>query len=252
MDMDIEENRTQEQEQKRSYYHYQGQGGTVHCSNVIVDDNFIMSLLNVIEVKDWTAFESIALSSSSIFIALTAAIANCPIFNGMTLLHSVARYNAPLTLVTRMIEICPEMTIARDCLGRTALHVAAGCRASPALIKAIANANPAACDATDEDGTTPLHFACDSSCVLFEDERSFLPQGPPPDHDAIRALLSESIRASTIECKDEITPVENAILSGASIKTVKLLQSSASKYLKLQKEKDECCGQRPFMNLIRD
>eukprot|EP00573_Skeletonema_grethae_P005433 CAMPEP_0201706288 /NCGR_PEP_ID=MMETSP0578-20130828/48292_1 /ASSEMBLY_ACC=CAM_ASM_000663 /TAXON_ID=267565 /ORGANISM="Skeletonema grethea, Strain CCMP 1804" /LENGTH=90 /DNA_ID=CAMNT_0048194711 /DNA_START=493 /DNA_END=765 /DNA_ORIENTATION=- len=84
---------------------------------------------------------------------------------------------------------------ARDCLGRTALHVAAaaGCRASPALIKSIAKANPVACDAADDDGNTPLHLECDSSCVLFEFERPLSPQ-EPPDHDAISisALLSLS------------------------------------------------------------
>jgi len=119
-----------------------------------------------------------------------------PMFNGMTLLHSVACF-APFTLVTRMVKICPEMTFARarDCLGRTALHVAAaaGCRASPALIKSIAKANPVACDAADDDGNTPLHLECDSSCVLFEFERPLSPQ-EPPDHDAISisALLSLS------------------------------------------------------------
>ncbi len=248
MSIDIEEDRTQAQE--RCYYHYHGQGDTEQCSNVIVKDISIIALLNLIEVKDWAVFESIALSNPSTFRALTAAIANCPILNGMTMLHAVVRYNAPLYVVAKMIETCPEMMTARDCLGRTALHVAAGCGASPALIKAIANANPAACDAADEDGNTPLHFACDSSCVLFGGQRSLLSQELPPDHDAIRALLSESIRASTMECNNEMTPLEHAILSGASIETVKLLQCAASKYLKLQK--GQSCGQSPSVHLIRD
>ena len=241
--------------------HKEDETMVMSCSNEIFDDYNILSLLNLIKVQDWTMFQSIALSSSSFFKALAAAIANRQIFNGMTLLHAVVRYNAPLTLVTKMMDNCPEMTTARDCLGRTALHVAAGCRASPAVIKAVAQVNPAACDATDQDGNTPLHFACDSSCVLFEDDRNRnrSPQEkppPPPDDDAIAALLSESIHAATIECHEEINPVEHAILSGASIKSVKLLQSSASKYLELQKKKKKrhSCVKRPFVtvNLIRD
>jgi hypothetical protein len=217
--------------------------------NIILDDYSIIALLNLIQVKDWTMFQSIVLSSPSCFKALSSSVENCPEFNGMTLLHAVVRGNAPLDLVTEMMEICPKMTTARDCLGRTALHVAAGCRVSPALIKAVARVNPAACDATDEDGNTPLHFACDSSCVLFQ--RPLSPQEQePPDHDAICALLSESIRAATIECNEEMTPVEHAIMSGASIKTVKLLQSAASKYLQLQKK--QACGQSHVVNLIRD
>jgi len=219
--------------------------------NIILDDYdySIIALLNLIQVKDWTMFQSIVLSSPSCFKALSASVENYPEFNGMTLLHAVVRGNAPLALVTEMMEICPKMTTARDCLGRTALHVAAGCRVSPALIKAVARVNPAACDATDEDGNTPLHFACDSSCVLFQRPLSSQEQ-EPPDHDAICALLSESIRAATIECNEEMTPVEHAIMSGASIKTVKLLQSSASKYLQLQKK--QACGQSHIVNLIRD
>ena len=172
----------------KRYSHQEEEG-----SDVTVDDNSIFALVCLIEMKDWTRFQSIALSSSSFFQALSDAIVDRPMFNGMTLLHSVVRYNAPFTLVTRMMKMCPEMTFTRDCLGRTALHVAAGCRASPALIKAIAKANPVACDTADDDRNTPLHLACDSSCVLFEFERPLSPQ-EPPDHDAISisALLSLS------------------------------------------------------------
>lgn len=50
-------------------------------------------------------------------------------------------------------------------LGRTPLHIAAGSRTSPSLIKLLAYAHPAACDDTDNYGKTPLHYACDNSCV---------------------------------------------------------------------------------------
>jgi len=184
-------------------------------SEVIVGDSLI-AFLNLIQMKDWEMFQYLALSSSTCFKALAATIADCPEFNGMTLLHAVVRFNPPLHLVAKMMEICPEMTTARDGLGRTPLHVAAGCRASPAVIKMVANADPTACDVKDDDGNTPLHFACDSSCVLFEGPRP--PQQEPPDHDAICALLSESVYAATIEDNEEVT-----------------LQSSASQCLKSQK-----------------
>jgi len=148
----------------------------------------------------------------------------------MNLLHAVARYGAPLTIVAKMIEICPELPSATDCLGRTPLHVAAGMGASPALIKLIAHACPAACDAPDEDGKTPLHFACDSSCELFEDDadNKTTSSRATPNHDSIIALLSESLRAATIEDMDDMNPLEYAIMSGASLQTVKLLQKASS------------------------
>ncbi len=79
MAMDFhEEDRTQAQERCYYHYHYHGQGGTEHCFDIIVDNNSIIALLNLILVKDWAVFESIALSSPSTFRALTAAIAKWP------------------------------------------------------------------------------------------------------------------------------------------------------------------------------
>jgi hypothetical protein len=149
----------------------------------------------------------------------------------MTLLHAVVRSNPPLDMVAKMMEICPDLPAAKDCLGRTPLHVAAGSAAAPKLITLIAHAHPASCDATDEYGKTPLHFACDSSCELFEDDADdqSMPRGVC--HDAIRALLSESLLAATIEDLGEMNALEYAILSDAQLKTVKMLQRAACETL---------------------
>jgi hypothetical protein len=187
-------------------------------------------LLDLIDKQDWLTFRSAALSSFACFRAITAAIANFPELNGMTLLHAVVRYNPPLELVADMITICPDLLASKDCLGRTPLHVAAGSAASPTLIKLIAHANPASCDVTDEDGKTPLHIACDSSCELFQDNMNqSRPSSREVCHDAIRALLSESLHAATVEDTDEMNPIEYAILSDAQLKTVKMLQKAAGK-----------------------
>ena len=150
----------------------------------------------------------------------------------MTLLHAVVRCNPPLDIVTKMIEICPDLPAAKDCLGRTPLHVAAGSAAKPRLIKLIAHAHPASCDAQDEDGKTPLHFACDISCVLFEDDDA-TNQSMPREvcHDTVSSLLSESLLAATIEDMDEMNPLEYAIMSDAELNTVKLLQKASCKTL---------------------
>lgn len=186
-------------------------------------------LLDLIGMQDWNTFRSAALSSSAFFRDLTNYISNCPEFNGMTLLHAVVRCNPPLDIVAKMMDICPDLPASKDCLGRTPLHVAAGSAATPMLIKLIAHANPASCDATDEDGKTPLHFACDSFCELFQDDVN---QSRPPRevcHDTIRALLAMSLHAATIDDIDERNPVEYAILSGAQLPTVKMLQKASSK-----------------------
>eukprot|EP00985_Skeletonema_marinoi_P020843 scaffold12463_cov110-Skeletonema_marinoi.AAC.1 len=137
--------------------------------------------------------------------------------NGMTFLHVIVRDNPPLDIVGNIIKLCPEMASARDGLGRTPLHIAAGSKVSPLLLKLIARAYPAACDAQDEDGRTPLHFVCDTSFVLFSDND---PSQKASQHEqAVVALLSESSYSSTIEDADEMSPLEHAIMCVASLKT---------------------------------
>ena len=186
-------------------------------------------LLQIIEQQDWATFQSVALSDPAYFLAITGAIENCPQYNGMTLLHAVARCNPPSEIVAEMLKICPDLSAAKDCLGRTPLHVAAGSAAAPRVIKLIAHANPTSCNAKDEDGKTPLHFACDITCELFEGDIPIKQVPRKVCHDTIRALLSESIHASTIEDLDEMNSVEYAIMSDAQLKTVKMLQWASSR-----------------------
>ena len=189
--------------------------------------NSIVTLLGIVESQNWHTLEKLALSNPATFRALCKAVAGCEEFHGMTLLHAVVRYDPPLNVVAKMIEICPDLLSAMDCLGRTPLHVAAGMGASPRLIKLIAHSCPSSCIAQDEDGKTPLHFACDSSCELFEDDSSSLSRSTV-DHESIRVLLSADLHAATMEDLDEMNPLEYAILSDAELNTVKLLQKAAA------------------------
>ena len=195
----------------------------------------IAILLHIIESKDWQNFEKLALSNPETFRALCKAIAGCEEFHGMNLLHAVARCAPPLTIVAMMIVCCPDLPSATDCLGRTPLHVAVGLGASPDLIKLIAHSWPAACISPDEDGKTPLHIACDTSCELFADDSTKTsPSRASPDHDSIRYLLSVCPHAATMEDLDEMSPLEYAILSDAEMDTVELLQTAASISLRIQ------------------
>ena len=98
----------------------------------------------------------------------------------------------------------------------------------------------------DDEGKTPLHFACDSSCVLFEDQvdidendASTSNQESAPNHKSIVALLSVSLHATTLEDDEEMSPLEHAIMSNASLKTVKLLQAATRKgHIQMEKEKE--------------
>ena len=210
-------------------------------------------LLGLIDAREWDTFRSYTLEPSPAhFRARTDIITQIPEFNGMTLLHAALKCDPPLELVRDMIRICPELKAARDCLGRTPLHVAAGSGAAPSLIKILVHACPAACDVQDVDGKTPLHFACDSSCVLFVDDHRNKESSTPksaPCHDVICALLSGSLAAATVEDADEMNPIENAIMSSASLTSIKLLQTAASKHLRAASASTSCsCPGPPTMS----
>lgn len=198
----------------------------------------IGDILELIVLQDWQTFSNNVLSRPALFQNITRAVSACSELNGTTLLHATVRCSPPLDIVAQIIRLCPDMPAAKDCLGRTPLHVAAGSKASASLIEFLAHACPAACDAQDEEGKTPLHFVCDSSYVLFEeedhhDECHNPPSKQPPLHEAVVALLSYSIHAATLEDDEEMSPLEHAIMSNASLKTVKLLQSVTSKGMQL-------------------
>jgi ankyrin repeat protein len=202
-------------------------------SKVLLDPVGI--LLGLTKSEDWKMLRTlIAVSSPDCFRAIASSIPSIsePGLNGTTILHAIVRHNPPLDIVGIIIMLCPDMPASRDGLGWTPLHIAACSNASPLLLKFIARAYPAACDAQDEEGKTPLHFVCEPCSILSEDDRSSKPQEASIHHEAVVALLSESMHAATMEDDEEMTPLEHAIMNGASLKTVKLLQSAAAKTLR--------------------
>ena len=207
----------------------------------------IAHTLKLLIRRDWDTLRSTVLSDPALFRNICSAIAACSELNGMTILHAALRFNPPLDIVAQMIRICPYLTAATDCLKRTPLHVAAGCKASATLIKRIARSYPVACVVQDAEGKTPLHLACDSSCVLFEDQNDNVDENDAStsnqesalNHKSIIALLSISLHATTLEDDEEMSPLEHAIMSNASLKTVKLLQAATRKgHIQMEKEKE--------------
>ena len=212
----------------------------------------IGDILQLFVLKDWETFRSAVLSNPTMFRNVAGAVSSCSQLNGMTLLHAAARYDAPLAIVSRMIELCPHMTSAQDCLGRTPLHVAAAGVGSGAtssnLLKLIAHADPAVCDVQDEEMKTPLHIACDNSCVLFEedyDDEEYdgadLPP-PPPCHMSVKTLLACSLRPVTLQDAEGKSPLQHAVASNALSETITLLQAAVMKSSSRKRPINELMG----------
>lgn len=191
--------------------------------------SFVTVLLNMIDTRDWATFKRVALQQPLSFQSLANIIVSCKEYNGVTFLHAAVRNNPPLEIIAEIIQICPDSPRARDCLNRTPLHVAAGTNASVAVVQYLVRSYPEACNIQDEDGRTPLHFACDSECLLFEGDQG---RRGPPAFEVVRALLSGSVKAASMEDEDCTSPLEYAIISNAEVKVVKILQQAAQLHMR--------------------
>mmetsp|Transcript_4776 Transcript_4776/g.9838 ORF Transcript_4776/g.9838 Transcript_4776/m.9838 type:complete len:227 (-) Transcript_4776:154-834(-) len=185
---------------------------------------YLSNILQMIDCQNWQAFQSTILNNPKFFQAFSHKISQCSELNGMTFLHACVRFNPPAHIVQLIVKLNRESANSVDCLGRTALHIAAGTRADISTIQILTEVCPIAVDIQDEDGKTPLHFACDSSCELFEGDENL--QRPPPCLDSIKVLLSTSPVSVATEDEDGISPLEYAIMSEASCKMVSLLQKA--------------------------
>ncbi|KAL9187778.1 hypothetical protein ACHAXT_006156 [Thalassiosira profunda] len=201
----------------------------------------LVALFRLIEANDWHRLEAQFLSDADgtqTFRRLAAMVAKSKSFNGMTVLHACVRFSPPHAVVNKMVALCPDAAASRDCLDRTPLHVAAGTGAGAAVVKVLADACPSAAMVQDQDGRTPLHLACDSSCELFEDDRSRGVRRGPPSYRTVGVLLSAALGAAVLEDEDGMSAIEYALFSGADLQTVRLIQRAAQK-VHLQKEKEK-------------
>ena len=139
-------------------------------------------------------------------------------------LHACARFNPPAHIVTGLLELVPESPSCVDCMGRTPLHIAAGMRANLSTIQLLTDVYPAACAIPDKDGMTPLHLACDSACELFVGDEQCC-EREPPSYDVVSMIINAWPSVVPQEDNYDRSALEYAILSGAPMKVVRLLQA---------------------------
>ena len=80
-----------------------------------------------------------------------------------------------------------------------------------------------ACAMLDTDGKTPLHLACDSACSLFMGDEGC--ERDPPSTDLVSTMIKACPPVVCWEDNDGKSALEYAILSGAPIEVVRLLQA---------------------------
>lgn len=123
--------------------------------------NYLCILLQTIDSRNWDALEQMLRTNPRKFSSVSEAISRSSQLNGMTILHACIRFNPPPTIVQIILRLAPFAAGSVDCLRRTPLHIAAAIRADQQSIALLIDACPDACAIQDDDGKTPLHFACD-------------------------------------------------------------------------------------------
>jgi hypothetical protein len=72
---------------------------------------------------------------------------------------------------------------------------------------------------------TPLHLVCNSICEIYTGDEEDCTCGDTPTCDVISTLLKAYPTAVTLEDKEGTSALEHAILSGAPVDVVNLLQT---------------------------
>eukprot|EP00578_Thalassiosira_sp_NH16_P012902 CAMPEP_0181115656 /NCGR_PEP_ID=MMETSP1071-20121207/21544_1 /TAXON_ID=35127 /ORGANISM="Thalassiosira sp., Strain NH16" /LENGTH=256 /DNA_ID=CAMNT_0023199869 /DNA_START=25 /DNA_END=795 /DNA_ORIENTATION=- len=206
----------------------EGGGGSAMAAKRLAQH--LALLHEVIRSRRWSAFDSIVLSKHGVFRMICDAISSETHagFEGSTLMHACLRYDPPLAIVAKIMKMTPpsDRTAAlraRDCLGRTPLHVATAHGADPKTIKMLGSVDPSTCSLLDDGGRSPLHLVCGgSSC----------------SEGTVRALLSTSLHPVLLEDEDGMSALEYAIVSDASLEVVNLLQKAAM-HLHQEKERQQ-------------
>jgi ankyrin repeat protein len=141
-------------------------------------------------------------------------------------LNLCIQHDPPTYIVELLLLTSPESLTHFDSFHRTPLHIAVGTGANLSVVRLLAYAHPAACSVRDVDGKTPLILACDSgSCgKLYENDFRDETTWESPSIALVWTLIHAYPLSITLEDDDETNALEHAIISGASIEVVEVIQ----------------------------
>jgi len=113
--------------------------------------------------------------------------------------------------------------------GRYPVHVAMANGCTPEVIRFLVETKPLLVGTQDVFGRTPMHYAGEYSKNFIDDYFEF------PDFNEVQrnklevavVLIAAAPQSVNIEDKDEMNPIEHALLNGSSIKVIKAMQRAS-------------------------
>jgi hypothetical protein len=166
--------------------------------------------------------------------------------SGVMAIHMAMRQHPPIDIVASLMRFNPLLTAQLDTFGRTPLHVAAANGASPHVIRFLLQQDVGAAAKLDCEGKTPLHLCCEHCCSEGKCDpglgKGILVKGPMSE--ALKMLAKAFPDSLNREDEMEMSPLEHAIVNGADVKVVKLLQKlSVIVWRKIAKEEPDFYGE---------
>jgi len=144
--------------------------------------------------------------------------------------HSVlmllCRHDPPLKLVESLLRSNPSTAFEKDCIKRTPLHMACEFGASPAIVEKLLKQNPKGVKERDSSGRLPIHLACIS---YSKSMGTRVPQAIIQNSllEVLRLLLNHDPASILEKDRDQICPIESAILAGVNANIVHSLQKAS-------------------------
>uniref|UniRef100_A0A7R9WB32 Uncharacterized protein n=1 Tax=Pseudictyota dubia TaxID=2749911 RepID=A0A7R9WB32_9STRA len=193
----------------------------------VVSSSFLRHYLTK---RDWTSLRALLCSlgdNTERFVAMyfSEEYDSCL---GSDFLHALCLRGAPVDVVRTLVQLCPGMVSERDSLGRTPLHIAVengDGDNSLSVVRFLLSQYPKAVETRDKNGMTPLMRACRRTAKPNPDMRHC---GGKLDGatlvSLVKVLALASPQSVIVEDKSERTALEHAILLGAPVAVVKLLQ----------------------------
>ena len=167
--------------------------------------------------------------------------------SGTTCLHVLCRYHPPLILVTKTVEICPELVYQKDNLGRLPLHIATGWGASPNVISFLLAFHIDAATTQDIYGKTPLIWAFENmknprikndskELILADTGGPFGELRLGPVDTVVRYLTDAALESVILKDQWGNTALDYAIENECNRESVNLLQLAVAKENQIQME----------------
>jgi hypothetical protein len=161
-------------------------------------------------------------------------------------LHSICSLHPPVVLVVKTVDLCPQLVLHKDHLGRLPLHIAAGWGASPQVVSFLLTVNIDAASTPDLNGKTPLIWAFENmksprvtgmkNIILGDMCGHFDEKCPGPVEEVVQSLVDASLEVVNNRDSAGNNALDYAIENESNPNSLTLLQIATAKDKLIRRE----------------